>query len=122
MRGILGFVALASATAAPAQAAPGDFTCRNAAAEITCKADGCEINRDGFTPMGVSRMGNTLEVCAYESCMTGTLDLIRVRGDQTILHAMLARAKGGVTVAYNSRTRIATMLWDNFALPMSCGG
>lgn len=121
MRKFLIFVPLALALAVPAQAAPGDFTCRNTAAEITCKSSGCEINRDAFTPMSVSRTGNTLEVCAGESCMTGTLDLIRVRGDQTILHAVLARGQGGVTVVHDRRGQIATMLWGNFAQPLSCG-
>ena len=122
MHKFLAFVPLAVSLAVPAQAAPGDFTCRNTAAEITCKADGCEINRDGFTPMSVSRTGTMLEVCAGESCMPGTLDLVRVRADQTILHAVLARGQGGVTLAYDRRTRIATMLWGNFAQPLSCGG
>ena len=115
-------VALALALAMPAHAAPGDFTCRNASAQISCTAGACEVETASFTPMSVSRSGAQLEVCAFSGCWSGPLDLIRVRGDQTILHAVLARGQGRVTLAHNRRTQIATMLWGNFAQPLNCGG
>lgn len=122
MRGIRGIVALAAAAAAPAHAAPGDFTCRNASAQISCTASACEVETASFTPMSVSRSGANLEVCAYSGCWSGPLDLIRVRGDHTILHAVLARGQGGVTLVHDRRIKIATMLWGNFAQPLNCGG
>lgn len=115
-------VALALALAMPAHAAPGDFTCRNASAQISCTAGACEVETGSFTPMSVSRSGAQLEVCAGSGCWSGPLDLIRVRGDQTILHAVLARGQGRVTLAHNRRTQIATILWGNFAQPLNCGG
>ena len=119
MRAILGFLALVSAGAA--HAAPSDFTCRNGSAQISCAAAACEVETSDFTPMSVSRTGARLEVCAYSGCWSGPLDLIRIRGDHTILHAVLARNQGGVTLTYGRRTRIATMLWGNFAQPLNCG-
>ena len=113
---------LAIALAMPTRAAPGDFTCRNASAQISCTAAACEVETASFTPMSVSRSGSRLEVCAYSGCWSGPLDLVRVRGDHTILHAVLTRGQGAVTLAYDRRTRIASMLWGNFAQPLSCGG
>jgi hypothetical protein len=113
---------LALAVGGAAQAAGStDFTCRNAAAEITCSASGCEVNSDGFTPMSVSRQGDRLEVCAYSGCWSGALDLIRTRGDLAILHATLAQGQGQAAVVYNRKDQTATMLWGNYALALSCG-
>jgi hypothetical protein len=114
--------ALSLSAGGAAQAAVStDFTCRNAAAEITCSASGCEVNSDGFTPMSVSRQGDRLEVCAYSGCWSGALDLIRTRGDLAILHATLERGQGQAAVAYNRKDQTATMLWGNYALALSCG-
>lgn len=112
---------LAAVAAGPALAAETDFTCRNQAAEITCSAQGCDIKPEGeFTPMGVSREGETLEVCAYTGCRSGTLDLIRTRGDLSILHARLADEGGAVAVVYDRRNKTATMIWGNYAQPLTC--
>ena len=122
MRKTLMVIPLALALAVPAQAALGDFTCRNTSAQISCTASACEVEAASFTPMSVSRTGARLEVCAYSGCWSGPLDLIRVRGDHTVLHAVLNRGQGGVTLAYDRRSRVATMLWGNFAQPLNCGG
>jgi hypothetical protein len=115
--------AIAAAASTPVHAAAAtDFSCRNDAAEITCSATGCEVKKDEFTPMGVSREGNRLEVCAYSGCWSGTLDLIRTRGDLTILHATLSRGQGAAAVVYNRKEKTATMLWGNFTQALSCGG
>lgn len=102
-------------------AAPTDFTCGNRNAQISCDASACEINTDEFTPMGVSRKGNRLEVCAYTGCWGGPLDLIRTRGDLTILHARLSDGHDPVAVIYDRKAQVATMMWGSFAQPMSCG-
>jgi hypothetical protein len=116
-------LALAAAGSAQAASAATDFTCRNDAAEITCAATGCEVNTDGFTPMSISREGNRLEVCAYSGCWSGPLDLIRTRGDLSILHARLAGTEdAAAAVVYDSRARTATLLWGSYRLALSCGG
>lgn len=108
--------------AAPALAAtPTDFTCGNRNAQIGCDASSCEINTDSFTPMGVSREGNRLEVCAYTGCWSGPLDLIRSRGDLVMLHARLSGGHDPVAVIYDRKAQVATMMWGSFVQPMSCG-
>lgn len=108
--------------AAPALAAtPTDFTCRNRNAQISCDSVRCEINTDSFTPMSVSRSANRLEICAYSGCRSGALDLIRTRGELTILHASLSEDGGSLAVTFDSKLKIATVLWGEFAQAMSCG-
>lgn len=118
---ISGAAAVLALGAAQAQAAQGVFNCRNAQAEVTCGAQACEINSDGFTPMGVSLSGNRLEVCAYSSCQSGTVSLRRVRGDLLIVHANVGGVGGAAVVAFDRKQKIATLLWGNYALPLSCG-
>lgn len=103
-------------------AAPGDFTCANRNAQVSCTAATCEIETGSFTPMGVSREGNRLEVCAYSGCWSGPLDLIRTRGDLTILHASLGGGRDPAAVIYDRKAQVATLMWGSFVLPMSCGG
>ncbi|WP_309621947.1 hypothetical protein [Novosphingobium sp.] len=114
-------LALAAACAAPAaQAASADFTCRNAQAEVTCTAQKCAVDTTAFTPMSVSLTGSQLEVCAYSACQSGTVDLRRARGDLLVVHARTGGAGGAALVSYDRKQRIATLLWGNYALPMSC--
>ena len=115
-------LALTAAGSAQAASAGTDFTCRNEAAEITCAAAGCEVKTDGFTPMSISREGNRLEVCAYSGCWSGPLDLIRTRGDLSILHARLAGGRDAAAVVYDRRAKTATLMWGSYALALSCGG
>lgn len=103
-------------------AAPSDFTCANRNAQISCDGKSCSVETDAFTPMSVSREGNRLEVCAYSGCWKGPLDLIRTRGDLTILHAQLEGGKGQASVTYDRKQKVATMLWGNFVQALSCGG
>ena len=121
---MIAFAVLCGGSMASA-AAPADFTCANRNAEINCTAQACKVEIEGFTPMSVSREGNQLEVCAYSGCWKGPLDLIRTRGDLTILHARLGGWQGDgsaqVAVSFNRKEKIATMLWDNFAQALSCG-
>jgi len=98
-----------------------DFTCSNDSAQISCSAATCEVETEGFTPMSVARAGNTLQVCAYSGCWSGMLDLIIKRGDVTILHARLEEGQGLLTVSFNDKEQIATMLWGNFAQALNCG-
>lgn len=114
----LALAALCAATAA--QAASADFTCRNVEAEVTCAAQKCAVNTASFTPMSVSLSGSQLDVCAYSSCQSGTVDLRRTRGDLLVVHARTGGSGGAALVSYDRKRRIATLLWGNYALPMSC--
>lgn len=119
-------IKLAAAIALVAQgshtaAATTDVHCRNGQAEISCEASGCEVKTDGFTPMALSRDGNRLEVCAYSGCWKGTLDLIRTRGDLSILHAGVGGPIGPVAVVFNRTAKSAALTWGGMILPMSCG-
>ena len=120
LRAICAILTLAGVPAA-LSAATGDFSCRNTSAEITCTSRACEVNTTGYTPMGVSLAGNRLEICAYSGCSSGALDLRRLRGDHLVVHANLSRGQGSATVVYDVRKKAATLLWGNYALPMSCG-
>lgn len=111
---LLASVLTASATA-------GDFACTNRSAEISCSAGSCEVATDGFTPMSVSRAGKNVQICAYSGCWSGRLDLIRTRGNLTILHARLEDGQGQLTVSFDRSAKIATMLWGNFAQALNCG-
>lgn len=116
----LAALTLIGTTVSAQAAAPTDFSCSNRSAQIACMAAGCEVETSSFTPMGVSRAGSTLEVCAYTSCKSGTLDLIRVRGDLTFLHAIL---RGGepAAVIYDRKAKTGTLMWSGFVQPINCG-
>lgn len=118
---ILAGAALLCMPAIVSAAAPGDFTCVNRNAEINCSAEACEVETGGFTPMSLSREGNRIEVCAYSGCWKGPLDLIRTRGDLTILHARLSGGHGQVSVSYDRKLKVASMIWGNFVQALSCG-
>lgn len=119
-------VALLCSSSVTSAAAPTDFTCVNRNAEIRCNAQACEVETEAFTPMSLSREGNQLEVCAYSGCWSGPLDLIRTRGELTILHARLRGWQGEgsaqVAIAFDRKEKNATMLWDDFAQALNCGG
>ncbi|WP_285709100.1 hypothetical protein [Erythrobacter oryzae] len=121
MRHLVISLAALAVPAAAVAAGPGDFTCANRQAQISCNGAACEVETASFTPMSVSRSGNRLEVCAYTGCWSGPLDLVRTRGDLVILHARLSGGQGTASVTYDRRQKIATMLWGNFAQAMSCG-
>lgn len=99
-----------------------DFLCTNRAAQISCDPSGCEVTTEGFTPMFVSVERDMIEVCAYAGCWSGPLDLIHTRGNLTMLHAKLGGGQGAVSVTYDNKTKVATMLWGSFAQPLNCGG
>lgn len=105
-----------------AGAATAEVACTNAAAEITCDANRCEVKTEGFTPMAVSLSGGKLEVCAYSGCWSGPVDLRRTRGSQLIVHALVSGPVGGAVLTYDRRARFGTLQWGSYALPLSCGG
>jgi hypothetical protein len=112
----------ATVASAPARAAPGDFACRNASAQISCTGEACAVETGSFTPMAVSRTGDNLEVCAYSGCGEGALDLIHTRGALTFLHAVLTGGpvNGPAAVVFDREQKIATLLWGSFAQPLNC--
>jgi hypothetical protein len=120
MRQVLLCVAALAVPAVASAADSADFSCDNRAAEISCTGEGCEVETESFTRMLVSRSGNRLKVCAYSGCWSGPLDLIRTRGDLVILHARLSGGLGQVSVTYDRRQTIATMLWGKFAQALIC--
>lgn len=121
---MLVFLPLLLGAAAPA---PGDFACRNTAAEIACTDGGCEVKTpaDGFTPMGLSLTGNMIELCAYSSCQSGRVLTRRTRASVTYLHAKLAgeggQAPTDISVLYDAAEKVALMRWMGFANAMGCG-
>lgn len=112
----------------PALAA--DFNCRNDAAEISCDRGKCEVKTaNDFTPMSVSRQGNTLTACAYSACWSGTADLRRSRGSIQILHARVRQqnrtdGKPGppesLTIIHDAAGRTAQIRFLAFSNAMTC--
>ena len=113
---------------APLPAAAQDFNCRNAEAEIRCDNGACEIVKDqGFTPMGLTRRGNLLSICAYSGCSEGRILVSRTRGGIAMLYADVRRttAPGGaaepLAVLYDRNGATAQMRWGGFSNVMTCG-
>jgi hypothetical protein len=104
----------------PFPAVAADFSCRNAEAEIRCDNGKCEVATESFTPMGVSRTGNILEVCAYSGCWKGPVLVRRSRGNIDLLYADLKNSDS-VAVIYDRKQRVAQMRWGGFANSMTCG-
>lgn len=117
---------LFAALLAPLPAAAQDFSCRNAEAEIRCANGACEVVKDqGFTPMGLSRQGGTLSICAYSGCSEGPILVRRTRGGITMLHADVRRTPGReaepLAVLYDHVGKTAQMRWGGFSNSMTCG-
>lgn len=119
---------LLSALLAPLPAIAQDFNCRNAEAEMRCDNGACEIAMDqGFTPMGLTRRGRTLSICAYSGCSEGRILMQRTRGGIAMLYADVRRTTmpGGaaepLAVIYDRKSRTAQMRWGGFSNAMTCG-
>ncbi|RYD90113.1 MAG: hypothetical protein EOP61_30255 [Sphingomonadales bacterium] len=117
-----------AALLAPLPAAAQDFNCRNLEAEISCNGGKCEITREqGFTPMGLTRRGSTLSICAYSGCSEGRVLIRRARGGIAMLYADVRRttAPGGeaepLAILYDDKARTAQMRWGGFSNVMTCG-
>lgn len=113
-----------------AVAAPGDFTCRNEAVQISCDGKGCDVETASFTPMGLSRTGRTLEICAYSGCWSGPVLVRRTQGSTSFLYARVRNTSGGaggagggaapLSVIFDADGPVALMRWGGFAQPMTC--
>ncbi|RYY29038.1 MAG: hypothetical protein EOP62_01610 [Sphingomonadales bacterium] len=119
---------LIAALLAPLPAAAQDFNCRNLEAEIRCDKGACEIAKDqGFTPMGLTRRGNTLSICAYSGCSEGRALVSRTRGGITMFYADVRRTTkpGGeaepLAILYDRASKTAQMRWAGFSNAMTCG-
>jgi len=121
-------ILILAALVAPLPAAAQDFSCRNAEAEIRCANGACEVVKDqGFTPMGLSRQGGTLSICAYSGCSEGPILVRRTRGGITMLYADVRRTArpGGeaepLAILYDHAGKTAQMRWGGFSNAMTCG-
>lgn len=107
-----------------AWAAPGDFNCRNESAQISCDSKGCEVETRSFTPMGLSRRGRVLEICAYSGCWSAPVRVRRTIGKTTLLYTEIRGGISGdpepLSVIYDGESGVALMHWGGFAQPMSC--
>ncbi len=111
-------------------AAAQDFTCSNRSAEIACEGGACEVDKDGFTPMSLSREGSRLSICAYSGCWEGPILVRRSRGSIDLLYAKVRNPQGGASsttagmselaIIYDRRSRTAQMRWGGFANSMGC--
>ena len=119
---------LALALLAPVPALAQDFNCRNEAAEISCDSGKCAIESEGFTPMGLTRRGNTLSICAYSGCSEGPILIRRTRGGIDLIYAEVKLTQPGkrdaepLAVIYDRRQQTAQMRWGGFSNVMTCGG
>jgi len=119
---------LALALLASVPALAQDFNCRNEKAEIRCDSGACEIESEGFTPMGLTRRGNTLSICAYSGCSEGAILVRRTRDGITLLYAEVRLTQPGkreaepLAVIYEPAQQTAQMRWGGFSNVMTCGG
>lgn len=116
---------LLAALLAPLPAAAHDFSCRNLEAEISCDNGKCEVAKDqGFTPMGLTRRGSVLSICAYSGCSEGRILVSRARGGIAMLYADVRRTTGGaaepLAVLYDRAAKTAQMRWGGFSNAMTC--
>ena len=118
---------LALVLLAPAPALAQDFNCRNETAEIRCDSGACEIESNGFTPMGLTRRGKTLSICAYSGCSEGPILVRRTRDGIDLLYAEVSLMQPGkreaepLAVIYDRRQQTAQMRWGGFSNVMTCG-
>jgi hypothetical protein len=113
-------VLLMAAALMPASAQASDFTCRNTKAEIRCGDGRCEVEKQAFTPMSLSRTGKSLEICAYSGCASGRLILNRRFGSVAHLQAQVGKARESLSVIYDDKQKVATMWWGGYANAMTC--
>lgn len=110
----------------PAPAIAHDFNCRNEKAEIRCDSGACEIESGSFTPMGLTRRGTTLSICAYSGCSEGPILIQRTRGGIELLYAEVRlthpgkRAAEPIAVIYDRAQKTAQMRWGGFSNVMTC--
>lgn len=122
MRLILAALPLLAASPALAQ----DFNCRNDKAEIRCDSGACEIESNSFTPMGLTRRGATLSICAYSGCAKGPILMRRTRDGIELLHARVKWTQPGkrepepLSVIYDREQKTAQMRWGGFSNVMTC--
>lgn len=124
-------LAVAALAAAGGPARATDFNCRNLEAEISCANGACTVTvpggSDGFTPMGLTRRGATLSICAYSGCWEGRISLRRTRGVIEMLFATVTNPQGHggpteLAVIYNRETNSAQANFLGFANAMGCAG
>ena len=112
---------------APVPAFAQDFNCRNTDAEIRCDGGKCDIETNSFTPMGLTRRGSTLSICAYSGCSEGSILVRRNRGGIALLYAEVKLTQPGkrepepISVIYDRKQKTAQMRWGGFSNAMTCG-
>lgn len=111
---------------APAQA--DEWSCRNNNAEISCSETACEVTMpDGFTPMDLTlNTSGAVSLCAYSGCWTGqatsTLNVGHYLSSVALQLAWsgVSGSPGDVVATIDTRKKVATVLADGFAHPMTC--
>lgn len=102
-----------------------DFNCRNDKAEIRCDAGACEFETNSFTPMGLTRRGSRLSICAYSGCAEGPILIRRSRGGIDLIYAEVRwtgkRDAEPLSVIYDRKQKTAQMRWGGFSNVMTCG-
>ena len=110
----------------PTPALAHDFNCRNEQAEIRCDSGSCEVESASFTPMGLTRRGGMLSICAYSGCSEGPILMHRTRGGIELLYAEVRltqpgnRKRESIAVIYDRAQNTAQMRWGGFSNVMTC--
>lgn len=105
-----------------------DWTCHNKDTEIACDAKACKVSPPGdFTPTELNVNTNgAISYCAYSGCWngqaSGTLkvgDFFTAVGLQLPWSGPMSKP-GNISATINTKTRIAVVLAQGFAHPMTC--
>ena len=116
---------IALSATAPASAA--DFVCSKTVVETRCAKDDC-ITKSGpyLAPMELGPDGDKLEVCAFETCWEGSIQMRQTQNGLDFLYAQVRVTTGDVpdasplAVIYDARERVAIAYWDSSTYVMQC--
>jgi hypothetical protein len=113
----------AGLAAAGFPAAAAEWRCSNGGiAEIRCDRASCDIERESFTPMGLSVTPTRIEICAYSGCFSGRVAIRRTAGDLVLYHAAIRTGTviEPAAIILDTSARTALMRWSGFSNVMKC--
>ncbi|WP_166040897.1 hypothetical protein [Sphingosinicella sp. YJ22] len=114
--------------AAPMPALGQDFSCSNRAAEIQCDGAHCRVETESFTPMRLTRVGDSISLCAYSACWEGRIDFDHERSGVRFLQSLVQRngpaheaEASTLSIMVGRRSETAQIHWNGILSVLECG-